>query len=283
MQRQPPTQQETIQDLLARSKRQEVPIRWTFVQRGSRGRPEPGPLAEFVGNHDERGLDLYLLVHAVASAKPWNVDLPAGVWARMLGLPGDNGPSAVSKVWRRLEDRGLISRERVRREASVTLLREDGTGAPYTHPGAKSGRSPYFKLPFAYWEDGWYRRLRPPGKAMLLIALSLEDDFILPEDKAEPWYGVSADFAGKGLRALKKLEVLSAKTDYRKTPLTVTGWTEERSYTLRPPFGPRGRSQTRKPQPSGTTTPGPASEETSGARVVKLRRPRKRPQSGQAS
>jgi hypothetical protein len=104
MQRQPPIQQETIQDLLARSRRQEVPIRWTFVQRGSRGRPEPGPLAEFVGNHDERGLDLYLLVHAVASAKPWNVDLPAGVWARMLGLPGDNGPSAVSKVWRRLED-----------------------------------------------------------------------------------------------------------------------------------------------------------------------------------
>jgi hypothetical protein len=105
MQRQAPTQQETIEDLLARSKRQEVPIRWTFVQRGSRWRPKPGPLAEFV--HDERGLDLYLLVHAVASAAPWNVDLPAGVWARMLGLPGDNGPLAVSKVWRRLEDRGL--------------------------------------------------------------------------------------------------------------------------------------------------------------------------------
>jgi hypothetical protein len=285
MQRRPtPTQQEDIEDLLTRSKRRELPIRWSFVQRGSRRRPEPGPLAKFVGHHDERGLDLYLLVHAVASAAPWNVDLPAGVWARMLGLLGDDGPSAVSKTWRRLEDQRLITRERVRRRASITLLREDGTGDPYTHPGSKSGRTPYLKLPYAYWEDGWYQKLRLPGKVMLLIALSLEDDFILPEDKAKPWYGISPDFAGDGLRALKKLEVLATKIDYRKAPLTVTGWTEERSYTLQPPFGPRGRSrQTGKPQPGGTTIPGPAGEETRSAQVVKLRRPRKRPQSGQAS
>src|SRR5512132_1740037 len=131
MQRRPtPTQQETIEDLLTRSKRRELPIRWSFVQRGSRLRPEPGPLAQFVSHHEGRALDLYLLLQAVASAAPWNVDLPAGVWARMLGLPGDNGPLAVSKIWKRLEDRGLIARDRVRRHASVTLLCEDCTGDP---------------------------------------------------------------------------------------------------------------------------------------------------------
>jgi hypothetical protein len=287
MQRPPtPTQQETIEELLARSKRNAVPIRWSFVQRGTRKRPQPGPLAEFVGHHDERALDLYLLAHAAASAARWNVDLPAGVWARMLGLDDPGGRSAVSKTWKRLEDRGLIDRARLRRRASITLLREDGDGHPYTHPGAgpKSAREPYLKLPYAYWEDGWYRKLRLPGKAMLLIALSLEDDFILPEDKATPWYGISPDFAGDGLRALRKLEVLASKTDYRSSPLTVIGWTEERSYTLQPPFGPHGRSrQTGKPRPSGKRAPGGADEEVRGARVVKLRRSPGRRQAGQAS
>jgi hypothetical protein len=287
MQRPPtPTQQETIGELLARSKRDAVPIRWSFVQRGTRKRPQPGPLAEFVHRHDERALDLYLLVHAAASAAPWDVDLPARVWARMLGLRGSGGPSAVSKTWKRLEDRGLIDRTRVQRRASITLLREGGDGDPYAHPGAgpKSTREPYLKLPYAYWEDGWYQKLRLPGKAMLLIALSLEDDFILPEERAPAWYDVSADFAGDGLRALKKLEVLSSRTDYIKSSLTVTGWTEERSYTLQPPFGPHGRSrQTGKPRPSGTTAPGAGDEEARGARVVKLRRPRRHPRSGRAS
>lgn len=197
-----PTQQETIEELLARSKRNAVPIRWSFVQRGTRMRPQPGPLADFVHCHDERALDLYLLAHAAASAAPWNVDLPAGVWARMLGLHSPGGPSAISKAWKRLENRGLIDRARVQRRASITLLREDGDGDPYTHPGAgpKSAGEPYLKLPYAYWEDGWYQRLRLSGKAMLLIALSLENDFILPEDKAKPWYGISADFAGDGAR-----------------------------------------------------------------------------------
>lgn len=284
MQRRPtPTQQETIEDLLARSKRNAVPIRWSFVQRGTRMRPQPGPLAGFVGHHDERALDLYLLAHAAASAAPWNVDLPAGVWARMLGLEGPGGPSAVSKIWKRLEDRGLVDRARVQRRASITLLREDGDGDPYTHPGAgpKSAREPYLKLPYAYWEDGWYQKLRLPGKAMLLIALSLEDDFILPEDKAKPWYGISPDFAGDGLRVLRKLKVLARKTDYRSSPLTVTGWTEEFSYTLQPPFGPHGRSrQTGKPRPSGKGAPGRPGEEARGARIVKLRRPRRHPRSG---
>jgi hypothetical protein len=260
-------------------------MRWSFVQRGSRRRPKPGPLAEFVGHHDQRALDLYLLVHALASAPPWNVDLPAHAWARMIGLLGEEGSSAVSKVWRRLEDRGLIARDRVRRRALVTLLREDGEGGRYTHPGSgpKSEREPYLKLPYAYWEDDWYQRLRLPGKATLLIALSLEDDFILPEDKAKPWYGISADFAGDGLRALKKLGALTSKVDYREAPLTVTGWTEEHSYTLQPPFGPRGRSrQTGTAKPSGMAASPPGGEAT-GARVVNLRRPRNRPQGGQAS
>lgn len=112
-------------------------------------------------------------------------------------------------------------------------------------PGAspKSTREPYLKLPYASCEDGWYQRLRQPGKAMLLLALSLEDDFILPEGKAKPWYGLSADRAGMVCASPRCSRCSPVRPDYRKSPLTVTGWTEERSYTLRPPFGPHGRSR----------------------------------------
>ena len=50
--------------------------------------------------HDERGLDLYLLLRAAASADPWDVARPAPVWSRALGLPTphDDGTATVSKV-----------------------------------------------------------------------------------------------------------------------------------------------------------------------------------------
>jgi len=269
MQRPPaPSGQETIEALLDRSNRRELPIRWSFVQRGTRRAPQPGPLAELVHRHDERALDLYLLLHAAASAEPWNVDLPAAVWARMIDAP----TGAISKTWRRLEERGLIARERVRRRASITLLREDGQGEAYTHPGGTAPRQPYLKLPYPYWRDGWHQRLSLAAKAMLLIALSLEDGFILPEERAPDWYGISADFAGDGLRALKKAGLLERERTYIKSNLSETGWTEEFHYTLKPPFGPRGRG--RRPRRLRAATPTTAAEDAAASPVATLRRPR---------
>src|SRR4029450_8990917 len=78
----PPPHQEPTEDLLARSKREAVPIRWSFVQRGTRKRPQPGPLAEFVGHHDERALDLYPLVPGAASAGRGKLGLARRVLAQ---------------------------------------------------------------------------------------------------------------------------------------------------------------------------------------------------------
>jgi len=91
-----------------------VPIRKTFVQIGHGKHTRPGPLANFVSAHDERGLDAYLFVHAVASASPFNCDYPSGTYVRALDLGSDAEPAsargAVSKVMCRLEDRQLITR-----------------------------------------------------------------------------------------------------------------------------------------------------------------------------
>ena len=241
----PASGQETIAALLTRSRRDAVPLRRTFVQQGTPRQPEPGPLAEFVRRHDDRGLELYLLFRAVASASPWNVDASTRLWARTLDLGATRSAvSAVSRAWRRLEGYGLVTRQRVRGQLSIVALRDDGSGEPYVHPSTQGRREPYFKLPFAYWTDdeSWYRRLDLAETALLLIALSLADDFILPYRMARRWYGISMDTAERGLRGLQDRGLLRSEITYKSAPLAPAGYTEERRYTLLPPFGPRGRS-----------------------------------------
>lgn len=235
----PATPLETKEALLKRSQRrsQVVPIRNAFVQRGTQTRPEPGPLAELVRRHDEQALDQYLLALALGTAPPYAVRRRADVWARAL----ESKVSAVSKGWARLEARGLVRRGREGRLAVVTLLREDGTGEDYSHPGAGQGER-YFGLPFAYWLDGFDTKLDLPGKAALLIAMSLRAGFVLPEEKAKPWYGLSGDTIQRGLAQLVKLKILQREKTFKTAPLAPLGYTEEYRYAPRPPFGRRPKS-----------------------------------------
>jgi hypothetical protein len=232
----PASPESTIEALLRRSKREFVPIRRTFVQQGEHGKWRPGPLADFVHSHDERGLKLYLLFLSMASCEPWDVTLPAGVWARATGIGSVAG---VSKVWKRLADRKLVSRGRSGRKAEITALREDSSGEPYCHPGVSKDR--YFRLPFAFWtaEQRWYRTLDLSETAVLLIGLSLSDRFLLPSEKARPWYGLSSDTVEHGLRGLHHYGLLRIERESKPAPLTALGYTLERRYTLLPPFGVR--------------------------------------------
>lgn len=248
-----PEQQATIEALLAAAKRPSgrVNIRVSFVQGGSQGHPVPGPLHRMLKAHDERALDLYLLHRALVSAEPWSSrPLDSRVWARALGLhlDADAGVTAVSKTWRRLEDRyRLVARSRSGRLTAITALREDGSGQPYTSPNGNSWGNRYLTLPFEYWthEARWYVSLSFPAKAMLLISSSLPRGFALPTEKARPWYGVSTESAERGLRELREAGLLARATTLKNTPLSPTGKTQEYHYTLTAPFGrPRRRKLT---------------------------------------
>jgi hypothetical protein len=229
----PVAQGDTIRALLARPKRDHVPLRRSFVQLRARG-GGAGPLAAFVRERRARALDLYLLVHAVASAEPWDVALPANVWVRCLGAKETtSAQTLVSRNWTWLERHGLITSQRRRRLRALTLLREDGSGDPYTHP-AREGD--YFKLPHAYWEGNFHNRLSLPAKALLLIALSLREEFTLPTDRGAGWYGLSSDTVKNGLRDLRTHGLLSAWSVTRPAPLTALGYTHERHYRLKEPF-----------------------------------------------
>jgi hypothetical protein len=229
----------TIAEIVRRSRRRTggVPIRRTFVQGGPQQAPEPGPLASFVTAHDERALDLYLLVLALASHEPWRAELAGRVWGRALGLGEHKAALAtVSKTFRRLEDRGLIARSRTGRRLSIALLREDGSGETYAAPN-KPER--WFRLPLTYWDPElrWYEKLSLPGKAMLLIAVSLRSPFYLPYEKSKDWYGISADSAAKGLTELNRHGLLTARYERKVAPLAPEGFTTTRYYTLKPTLG----------------------------------------------
>jgi hypothetical protein len=240
----PLTQRETIEDLLTQSGRGIVPIRKGFVQQGRGKDTRPGPLASFVTAHDTRALDAYLFVHALASAEPWNCDYPAGTWVRALDLGSSATPAsargAVSKVMKRLEDRNLVKRGRSGRRASVTLLREDGSGEPYEHPH-RAGDDRWLQLPYAYWLKGHFLSLSLPAKAMLLVALSLQNGFYLPSERADDWYGISPDSADRGLRELRKAALLDTDRQWVKNQRSDTGWTEHWTYTLTGPFSSSAR------------------------------------------
>lgn len=239
-------QDETVDDLLRTSARrsQSVPLRRLFVQQGRQGAPEPGPLAALVRAHDERGLDLFLLHRAVASADPWDVSRDARVWARTLGLRDETtaATSAVSRTWHRLDcNYKLVDRERQGRLVKITSLREDGSGKKYTYPRGTARNERYFKLPYGYWntDDRWYRTLPFAAKVMLLVALSLPEGFVLPTERAPRWYGISADTADRGLRALDKAGLLHRELKVKKAPQAPRGITQELHHTLQPPFKQR--------------------------------------------
>lgn len=247
----PPTSgpADAVDEIVRISKRKkDTPVRVSFLQREEGGRKSGGPAASLVAAGDHRGLLLYLLLLTKASSHPWNAALPSAAWARALDLSlpdSKTARSTISKIWLRLERRGLVERLRKNRLADVFLRREDGLDQPYTAPGAVGER--YFRVPLALWTDGpvpdrrWYQDLTLPELYVILVGRSLGDDFRLPVESAPDWYGVSADTMNRGLLGLQAKGLMVVNKTYKKAPLSPVGYTAELRYTLQSPFGPVGR------------------------------------------
>lgn len=267
----PATEVETRAALLERSGRDFTPINKLFVQQPRGSSSRPGPLSTFVRNRDLRGLRAELLLIGINSSgdseEGWSATLPIPVWARAfdttIHAAEASAATAVSKVLTRLEARNLIRRERRGRERQirVTLLREDGSGEPYTRPG-KGNADRFLRLPHAFWLDGWYKELDLPATAMLLVALHEKPTFQLPTENAPKWYGWSADTAERGFARLEELDLLTKTTRLKKAPLSPTGLTQVNEYTL---IGPFKRS-------IAPTTPAKAPTRTSGAKHRKKKK-----------
>lgn len=241
---------DTIAELLGSSRRETLPLRYTFAQQPRKGGdPAPGPMAGIVRRGVGSALEQYLLLHARAAGREdpengemrYDVSLESRVWGRALGLADDeSGRRTVQRNWKALANAKLVQVQRTGRVLTVTLLREDGSGEPYTHPG-DTRDSRYLKLPYSYWLDGHAAKLKLPGKAMLLVALTLPDWFSLPFNKGPKWYGIGASTVERGLRELQRLALLESHLAWRKAPLLPQGWTQDMRYLLQAPFGPSGK------------------------------------------
>lgn len=240
----PATEEETRAALLERPGRDFTPINKLFVQSARGSKSRHGPLSTFVRNRDLRGLQAELLLIGIISSAGqdgWSTTHPIQVWARAFGTTRHatttSAAAAASKVLTRLEERRLITRARRGRERriQVTLLREDGSGAPYTPQGMGS-TDRFLRLPHSYWLDGWYAKLDLPATAMLLVALHEKPPFELPTAKVPEWYGWSADTAERGFATLEKLHLLAKRPRLKKAPLSPTGLAKVNMYVLLEPL-----------------------------------------------
>ena len=248
----PATTHDTVDAIAASTRRKAFPLRQTFVQQKHERASVPGPLASFVSAGDKTALLLYFLALTKASTEPWDVSLHSAVWARALGLPEPTERTArgrVSKAWTRLVERKLLARSRRNRKAEFTLLREDGSGDPYTRPSGDSNR--FIQVPHELWTDGppggssrWFEDLSLPELSFLIIARSNLDFFALAAERGPDYYGISADTLSRGYRGLRDKNLLEVQRKRIAAPLAPEGYTYENRYTLKPPFGPRGQIST---------------------------------------
>jgi hypothetical protein len=244
------TQEESIEYLLRRSKRHDdvFPIRREFIQTRIEGLPGdpttgPGPLSKLL--RAPHALELLLLVYAVTTGGDYGVTERSQLWGRAAGIylrPDRNASVVVSRQWQHLEELGLIERKQHGRLKRIIKRRELGLvgkiSLPYTAPTGTKG-DVYFRVPFAYWREGWHLKLGMPGKAVLLAAMSRrKQTFTLPQDtRGARALGLGRHTMARGIEELLRHKLLvQAGTDEVVNARTMRGYEWVRTYQLLEPF-----------------------------------------------
>ncbi|MFF7680971.1 hypothetical protein [Actinacidiphila glaucinigra] len=256
------TGRDTRTAILKRSIRSNVPLRKAFVQAPRDAASRHGPLAEFVTGRDLRGLKAYLLIVAACSSGKdgWKTRHDSAVWARMMDIDQTATEQAArTGAWRtlrRLQDRNLITCARTGTEITVTLLREDGSGAPYERPVGQSEQDLFLQIPAAFWTKGYDELVDLPALALLLVVAREKPWSKFPAEKAPQWYGWSADTHERGLKKLMDLGLVERKPHFTKAPLAPSGFIMAYLYqrtTIMRPRKPRKMAAAKAAVTAGTT------------------------------
>jgi hypothetical protein len=236
-------------DLLFNVRRRLTPIRRTCVQlpRTTPG-DRTGPVFRLVNQRQHVALDLWLQMLAFKPIIGDEDPLPGRVWARLLSTDEHvRSAATVSRTWAVLEEAQLITRASGRPE----LLREDGSGAPWTHPGEDRDNIGYFGLPRVYWLDDYHATLGLPGKAVLLLLLAETNTagsslFAMPADQIAERYGTSLSTVKRGFGELRKQDLLGEHWQRVAAARSPRGFTHRVNYWLKNPFSTNYRAAARE-------------------------------------
>jgi DNA-binding transcriptional ArsR family regulator len=213
--------------------RTSAPVRRQFIERSADGRPAPLATALRGGRGGTVRVKLELTFLWFAAKPPHDLAYPARAWATLLGLPDPAGRGArrINEAILWLEQHKLITVEnRAGQPNVVTLLSENGTGAPYELPGTAYNRlrskkpasladeHRYIQLPNELWTNGWLSLLSGAAIAMLLVLYTelgnrpaATTDLWFSPSQADHRFGLSEDTRSKGLRELRAAGLITAR------------------------------------------------------------------------
>jgi hypothetical protein len=258
-----PTRMELLKPMLEGTHRNGVPVRRAFLQTAKPGSDgsRAAKLARLT--RDEKALDAYLLISALASSsEPYDTWFPASTWAQVARLDvaaeDDAAKAHWSKIVTKLATEKLIERKRVGNKMNYILLDEAGDGSPYARP-VKLSDGAWFSIPHFYWTEEFDEQLTFPEKLMLLIALDQPDDFRMPTDQTKAWYGISESTSRRGFNGLVDRGILSQTSTQVADPKAPTGWKTVLRYTTLGPWALSAR-KTLMSTPRRSVTIEPAEE-----------------------
>ena len=154
----------------------------------------------------------------------------------------------MTRVWNKLAELELITRQREARLVRIGPRREDGK-RDYSRPRpdeSRSVREKFFVLPDVFWTENWYEKLSMPGVAMLLILLEEttgRDEVHLAYERAPAWYGISAKTMQNGLDELRHFGLATMREEWVRSDLSKVGKKQRRYYQLTGPFSRRARKK----------------------------------------
>lgn len=133
-------------------------------------------------------------------------------WAELIGLPDAAGSGArnVRNAKKDLQDRKFFKGDTGPHR--ITLLREDGSGEPYTPPTGLDKDS-FFRVPETFWTEGLVHSLSGAGIAILLVFLSAGGNepgkpMGFHENVVRNTFGLSKNIRAKGIKDLLDQGVL---------------------------------------------------------------------------
>jgi len=244
-----PDRIEFLESVLRPTGRGAVPIRGAFIQaRTEEDKGVPGLLAKF--STDQRALQAYLLIHALASSRdPHSATYPAITWAHAAGFTLFASETSARQRWSKavktLVELQLVRTSKDGRLTVYHLLHESGDGTDYWRPKTKADGA-WVPLPHTYWYDGDDQQLNLAETLMLLISLDQKEPFELPAERVQGWYGLSKATAQRGFSGLAERGILSVEKSSVPDKNSTTLWRTTNSYSTQGKWTKAARKEAMK-------------------------------------